>query len=396
MTAWTRDLDREVLWSERLRSLLLALIFGFAGVSLGLNAWLDPEFGRQVFGKSEVLATLVATFVGVALYEGLLEVGLRAALARDLRVPLVARYLNTVIETSIPTATLILLVSVYTPDIALSSPTAFFYFVFIALSALRMELGLSLFTGAFAALSYLAVYGLSVVNPGGTSSVPLLSQPSQHVTKALVLLGTGLITGLVASNARRVFVRAAHKDHERRRLVDLLGQHVSERVVGQLLSQANPDHSERREVTVMFLDIGAFTAFAEGRDPEEVVRYLNDLFGIMIDTVNAPGGIINKFLSDLEDRVGRGLLPPTRIGIGLNRGPVMTGSVGSASRREYTIIGDTVNLASRIEGLKKVFGSPFLASAEVVDALGGDAGPLIDWGESEIKGRSPVRIFLLA
>jgi adenylate cyclase len=161
------------------------------------------------------------------------------------------------------------------------------------------------------------------------------------------------------------------------------------------LMTLKPDlRSEKRNVCVMFLDIRNFTSFAEQRAPEEVVSYLESLFEFMIEIVNRHHGVINKFLGDgfmavfgapLSDgddclhaiaaaqeiltrvdlEVTHGNVLPTRVGIGLHAGEAVTGSIGTALRREYAVIGDVVNLASRIEQLNKQFGSQFLISETV-------------------------------
>src|SRR5207248_2173036 len=129
---------------------------------------------------------------------------------------------------------------------------------------------------------------------------------------------------------------------------------------------------ELRSVGVMFLDIRNFSSYAAGERPEAVMAYLNTLFDFMIDIVNEHQGIVNKFLGDgfmavfgapVEDaercahavgasleileRLDRlnaaGKIRPTRVGIGLHMGEAVTGNVGSADRKEYTIIGDVVN-----------------------------------------------------
>lgn len=167
----------------------------------------------------------------------------------------------------------------------------------------------------------------------------------------------------------------------------------------------------------MFLDIRNFTTFAEKRTPEEVVDYLESLFEFMIEIVNRHHGIINKFLGDgfmavfgapisdgtdclngveaaqeilsrVESEVAHGNVLPTKVGIGLHAGEAVTGSIGSSQRREYTVIGDVVNLASRIEQLNKQFGSQLLISETVWEAAGNEGiTAAIPMGQVHVKGR---------
>ena len=208
--------------------------------------------------------------------------------------------------------------------------------------------------------------------------------------------------------------------------MNIFGQHVSPAVMEKLLLQKNSAEGEVQNVCMMFLDIRNFTTFSENRTPQEVVTYLNSLFDFMIDIVNRNHGIINKFLGDgfmaafgapfsdgfdsrnavnaskeilqkLKEEIEAGNILPTRIGIGLHTGEAVTGNIGSSQRKEYTIIGDVVNLASRIESLNKQFDSQFLISDTVKEALG-DAGiETVSLGKVAVKGRAePVEIFKLA
>lgn len=184
-----------------------------------------------------------------------------------------------------------------------------------------------------------------------------------------------------------------------------------------LSQQKNTNLSEAKFVCVLFLDIRNFTAFSENKNPQEVVNYLNQMFGFMIDIINKHHGIINKFLGDgfmavfgvplkgdndtnnavqaaeeiliqIEKEIAKGTIPDTRVGIGIHCGIVVTGSVGAAERQEYTIIGDVVNLASRLEQLNKTYGSQLLISEDVHAGLQEQRGELL--GDTVVPGRQKV------
>jgi adenylate cyclase len=168
-----------------------------------------------------------------------------------------------------------------------------------------------------------------------------------------------------------------------------------------------------------------FTAMTRARPPGETVALLNDFFAEMIDIVDRNHGIINKFLGDgflalfgapLEDAkaavnalaAARGMLEAVdrwnrarpqsalRVGIGIHLGEAVTGTVGSPRRKEYTVIGDTVNFASRLEALNKDFNSQFLISEAVRDALGEACGDAVSLGEVDVRGyERPMAVWRL-
>jgi adenylate cyclase len=184
------------------------------------------------------------------------------------------------------------------------------------------------------------------------------------------------------------------------------------KVRSQLLAQPTGIQSELRDVCILVLDIRNFTAFSETTSPDAVVDYLNRLWGKAVEIINRHHGIVNKFLgdgfmavfgaplvmgnhcqnainaareilADIKRATDAGEIPATRIGIGLHSGEALVGNVGSAARREYTVIGDVVNVAFRIEQLNKELNSHFLASESVRESAAS-----FEAGESAPRSRS--------
>ncbi len=207
---------------------------------------------------------------------------------------------------------------------------------------------------------------------------------------------------------------------ERQRLQAAFGTYVDPMLAARLLEQGDDVFSgERREVTVMFVDVRDFTPFAEANTAEDTVARLNALFGIVVPAVVDAGGHVNKFLGDgalavfgapndladhadaavsaavLIDRlVAERFGGELRVGIGINTGVVIAGTIGGAGKLEFTLIGDTVNVAARVEQLTKTTGDTILLTQQCVDASASRPPGLIDRGFHVLKGKSAsVRVF---
>jgi adenylate cyclase len=169
---------------------------------------------------------------------------------------------------------------------------------------------------------------------------------------------------------------------DKRMVKDLFGRYVSPQVANQILNMADTGAlelgGERREVTILFADIRHFTSMSEKMEPEDIVHMLNTYLSVMIERVLDNGGMVNKFagdnimavwnapqsqkehaqlaakaawesqkaISEMQEKDDS--LPRVQFGIGINTGDVLAGNIGSSGRSEYTVIGDAVNLASRI------------------------------------------------
>jgi len=209
------------------------------------------------------------------------------------------------------------------------------------------------------------------------------------------------------------------------RAISLFGQQVSKEVAQVLLSRSSTPASEKLFTCVMFLDIRDFTPFVEGKEPAEIIQYQNDVFGFMINIISKHNGIIYHFLGDgfmatfgapvssqndcqnavnasleimemLNKKCDLGEIPRTRVGIGLHAGFIITGNVGTAERKQYSITGNTVILASRIEQLNKEFGTSVLISKEVLDNVDQHKLNTQNLGKVSLKGRSePLEIIQL-
>ena len=257
---------------------------------------------------------------------------------------------------------------------------------------------------------------VAVSKPTAESSADTASRSAGvfHAVRSIVILICGVLAGAVGAQLRRQFAASIAAATARDRVTNLFGQHVSPQVVERLMAAGTGGGGDVRRVAVMFVDFRGFTAGAQSRSPQEVVDRLDGAFAVLVDILDRHGGIVNKFLgdgflalfgapleaSDAAQRAvaaGRDMLQamdiinaqtswPLRIGIGIHFGEVVAGNIGSPRRKEYTVIGDTVNFASRLEALNKEFGSQLLISATVREAVGEAGSDAVALGEVEVRG----------
>ena len=197
---------------------------------------------------------------------------------------------------------------------------------------------------------------------------------------------------------------------ERERLRDLFGRHVGTTVAQQALVTGVSLCGELRTVAALFVDIAGSTSLVRRTGPEEMVGLLNRFFAVVVDTVEAEGGLVNKFEGDAvlcvfgaptehPDPAGAALRAARRIctavaaagevdvGVGVACGPVWAGQVGAASRLEYTVIGDAVNEAARLSDLAKDPGRALVSDAAVRLARGDEELHWAPDGVVELRGR---------
>jgi len=392
-----------------------------------LSVFSFEDFQSSFKGRfSSFVLTFVVIFTVTLSCLALERLAITRLIKQQKRARPFLQYVSALIETSIPSIALIVTAQFLGPVYSLFTPAPFVYALMIVLSTLRLDFRLCVFTGAVAAIEYWLLSWIFIATASNSAVEPILLAKPPHIVKGLLLLLTGIAAGLVTSQIRKRILNSFQMVEERNRISRTFGEYVSPVVMEKLLTLRPDLRSEKRTVCVMFLDIRNFTTYAEKTAPEEVVAYLESLFEFMIEIVNRHHGIVNKFLGDgfmavfgapisdgsdcfngvaaareilsrVDEEVKRGNVAPTTVGIGLHAGEAVTGSIGSSLRREYTVIGDVVNLASRIEQLNKVFGSQMLVSDNVWQTLGDDFNDAIPMGQVKVKGREEsIQLYQMA
>ena len=404
-------LTREILLTEILRVKAVIVTVSLLVAVLSVVFLIAPSEMLKVSHGQFSLARLLAVYTPFLVAElwVLHLVSRRMALHGD--IPTLRRYVSALVETSLPTFVLYLHMNWMGPAEALGFVAPLAYFVFIILSTLRLDFWISAFTGFVAAAELLAMAMWH--RPLAFAGEPAPDFGFQLIRSAMFLVG-GILAGSVGVQLRHQFEASIAAATARDRVTNLFGQHVSPEVVERLMVEGASTASEIRRVAVMFVDFRSFTAAARLRPPQEVVERLDGAFAILVEILDRHGGIVNKFLGDgflalfnapfevpgaaqhavaaaremlvAMERINEATTWPLRIGIGLHFGEVVAGNIGSPRRKEYTVIGDTVNFAARLEALNKQFNSQLLISAAVRDALGEAGRDAVSLGEVEIRG----------
>jgi adenylate cyclase len=285
----------------------------------------------------------------------------------------------------------------------LKAPTQLYFFIFIALRALRFQVRFVIVAGLAAAAGWAALTLYVLSGRGGdanvtrdfvvyaTSNATLIGA---EIDRIVVMLTVTAILALAIGRARRLLVRAVAERQAARDLAQFFDPGVVSRITSAETG-LRPGHGETRHATILVIDIRSFTSLSAAMPPDEVVTLLQDYHARLCPIIQAHGGAIDKFLGDGilasygavarsdrhaadalraiaallaanaiwgEERRIAGLAP-VAIGMAAASGSVLFGVVGDGARLEYTVIGDAVNLATKLEAHNKVQGSRALTDA---------------------------------
>jgi adenylate cyclase len=214
------------------------------------------------------------------------------------------------------------------------------------------------------------------------------------------------------------FNRMAAELADRERLREAFGTYLDRDVAEYILSQGITPRGVQVEVSLLFCDVRDFTRFAERSEATEVVDCLNELFEAVVPAIARHGGHVDKFVGDgllavfgapepWSDHADRALAAAVeiveiteageagdlRVGVGVNSGVVVAGSIGGAGRLNFSVIGDAVNVAARVEEATRQTGDGVLLTGATRDRLTRDV-PLVARGTAELRGRDePIELF---
>ena len=312
----------------------------------------------------------------------------------------------------------------------LKVPTLLYVFIFISLRALRFEARYVLLAGAVAAGGWLlmVLYATRMA-----ADDPMVTRNYvEYMTSNSILLGAEfdkvisvlIVTGILAvaiTRARDLLVRSVVESTAAAELSRFVPSEVAAQVKTSD-TRIEAGAGEVRDTTIFFSDLQGFTTLSEGMSPVELISTLNEYFAAVTEPIIRHGGVINQYQGDailatfnlpkaLEDHAGCALQAAIEIQhilasrtfgtdlrltsrVGINSGVVVGGLVGAEDRLGYTVHGDDVNLAARLEALNKEHGTRIIVSERTRELAGPERFAFRDLGTVTVRGRSrPVTIY---
>ena len=314
-----------------------------------------------------------------------------------------------------------------------------FYFVILGLAAFGLSPKLVVWAGLAGVIGWMSAFFYAIrdmpirfewtditANPTREYFLQTFLSPNfvgtgSRLQESVAFFITALLIAVVIWRARKTVYRQLELDEERRTITEVFAQYVPRKIADALITDRGLLAPVERDATVLFIDIAGFTKMTESVGPARTVSVLNEFFEKATNCISDQDGVVTQFIGDaimatfnipVEDpdhprkalTAAKNILDLTEtetfdghrlsIRIGICSGTVIGGSVGGGGRQVYTVYGDTVNLASRLEALNKEHGTKLLVAETTVAAL--SEGEFEQVGRVSVRGLTePVSVFTL-
>ncbi len=373
---------------------------------------LDEEVLKLYGGAFNYLVVIgwIALFI---VYEYGISRRIRKQIRSCVAISNTFKLLHSMVEISLVSLLIFYMADIQKMEIFLDSPLKLVYYLFLILSVLHLEKSVSLFTAILAAAQF-AFISFYTFHLAGLENDALIRRPeNSYYIECIVLIVSGIAASYVASEGKRKVTDSLQVQQAKNEIETMFGQQVSQEIVQALVN--NKESFVKHEATVLAMDIRNFTKFAEQHSPLEIMDFQNRIFGPILDIIGEYGGVVNQIMGDglmatfgtwvpnpnhagmafqaalkIREKVKElskdGIIPFTRIGLGLHSGGVITGNIGNETRKQYSISGTAVIIAFRVEQLNKEFGSDLLITGEVSRRMEKTMTPLSHLGLKPIKG----------
>lgn len=327
--------------------------------------------------------------------------------------------------------------SPYTASLGLPETIVFrfdvliYFFIVIAVAAFSFSPGLVMWTGTFSAVAWLSVFAWAVSAleetrdwrdiPADATAAQFLEVflhpgfigTGSRLQEALALITVASLLAVVMRRARRTVRLQLEADAERRNISEIFGQYVPRAVADLVISDHGSLAPVERTATVLFVDVANFTALTERIGPAKTVDVLNAYFDAATEIIGAHNGVVTQFQGDAvlatfnvpladDDHASHAVHcaerllarvatthfagEQLRVRIGVNTGSLIAGNVGGGGRQNYTVHGDAVNIAARLEAMNKEMQTSVLISQSTADRL--TRSDLKDAGRVTLRGLS--------
>ena len=315
-----------------------------------------------------------------------------------------------------------------------------YYFIILGIAAFSFSPGLVLWSGIFGAGAWMGAYAWVAtrmphrlewsdipVNPTQEQFIEVfLSEEfagtGSRLQEAVIFLVVAILIAIVMHRARQTVWRQLEAERDITSVSQMFGRFVPKSVVDIMIKDKGALDPIERQATVLFTDLAGFTNLTEAKGPRAIVDILNAYFDTATEIISKNNGVVTQFQGDAilaifnvpfedEDHAQHAFDAATKlletvrhemfageklaIRIGINSGPLIAGNVGGGGRQSYTVHGDAVNLAARLENLNKQYGTSLLVSKTTMELL--SHSDLRKIGETEIRGMSvPIDVYALS
>ncbi len=420
--SFKKEFEFEKTLSEYKRVKIICYLLAIGMLVSILNNYLD-FLDLQKFFKFKTSGYAIIIWVFFFLnYELIFLFLLRRYIKNKLSINDHVKLTHTLIEIVFPGILMFMLTVIEERAAYLDAPYFLTYFLLIAISSLQLNFRISFFLGIMAALQYsvLTYYIYNYVIPANDikTHMPIAS----YYVRAVMMLFTGAASGMIATEINNRVQNSFKQLLEKQKIINLFGQQVSREIVDELIQRKDELDVKRVNATIMFLDIRNFSTYAETKDPQEIIEFQNNIFDPLIEIISKHKGLVNQFMGDgfmasfgiplqttsheqnafnagleiinkIKVLAEVGIIPITRVGIGIHSGEVITGNIGNDIRKQYSIAGTTVITAARLEQLNKEYRTQFLITREFLNKIDMNGQAVESLGDVSIKGfEQPVEV----
>jgi len=419
--AQNSSLELEELKSEYTRSFLLVGFFFTILAVACLNYVFVERNLAEYYGGLITFLKIISFIAAFILYQLANLRFLKGRMITRRRPSLRYKVVHTIIEISFPSVIMALIMTDLRMLSFMDSPVMLVYFLLITLSILHLDYRVNIFAGLLAALQYALVVFYAFESVAEISKTQAVVRENSYYVRCVILALSGGAAAFVSWELKKRLQSAIEFQARINQVEFLFGQQVSKEVSRAIIEDQGA--TKRSEATIMFVDIRNFTNFADTHSAEEVNEYQNKCLGPIIDIINLHQGVVfqilgdgvmacfgspveNSLHADMAFQTGINILrqveksskeqriPNTRIGVGLHSGLVVTGNIGNEQRKQFSISGTPVIVASRIEQLNKKYDTEFLISRQVYDQISPGKTRIEYVGEEPLRGiEKPVEVF---